>query len=522
MEPSSQPVVSTPDVLLPFEVMGALPAPPPTMEAHQHHSVQFYENDHFLAAAIADYLAMGLRAGQVVVAITTTTHRESFMYRLRAKSIDPDAALRSGRIIWLDARETLASFMSHATPKPELFEKEVGSVIESCVRSAGPAGVRAYGEMVDLLWKEGNVDGAVRLEELWNALQHRHAFSLLCAYAMGNFYKSSHSEAFQRVCQAHTHVLPSERYLDLEGPARMREVSLLQQRARALETEIEYRTELEQRLRVALASKIHAEEELRRALSDREVLLERERAARAEAESASRAKNEFLAVMSHELRTPLNAIGGHVQLLEMGIHGQIVEAQREALLRIERSQRHLLALINDILNLTRIEAGRVQYMLEDIPLEPLVLEVKALLDPLLSSHTLSLEVDTSIKRLGSRRISVRADREKVQQILLNLLSNAIKFTPAGGRIGVHVGVGSDTSRSAYVQVTDTGIGIDAAKLETIFQPFVQLAAHPVNRPDGVGLGLSISRDLARGMEGDLSVQSVVGAGSTFTLTLPIA
>ena len=491
------------------------------IEPHRH-AVQFYENEHFLTAAVADFLGEGLSSGQIVVIIATAAHREAFQYRLKAKGIDPDAAVGRNKLVWLDARETLASFMVQSTPDRDRFFANVATIFEGCLRVAGPMSVRAYGEMVDVLWKDGNVEGALQTEALWNELQQQHRFSLLCAYAMGNFYKASHAEAFERICGQHTHVVPTERYVEVDDPGRFREISLLQQRARALETEIEHRTELEQRLRVSLAAKIHAEEELRRALLERDVLLERERAARSEAESASRAKNEFLAVMSHELRTPLNAIGGHVQLLEMGIHGPVVEAQRDALMRIERSQRHLLALINDILNLTRIEAGRVQYALEEVSLETLVFDVKAMLDPFVAQHGLTLEIGMPVRPSGAREVSVRADREKVQQILLNLLSNAIKFTPAGGRISVVPGVNAGAPPQAFVDVTDTGIGIDQAKLEAIFQPFVQLASRPANRPDGVGLGLSISRELARGMNGDLVVRSIVGKGTTFTVTLPIA
>jgi len=502
-------------------VFSSFPQVPTPAVPHQH-SVQFYENEHFLAAAVADFLADGLNAGQIVIVIATMAHREAFHLRLKSKGLDPDDAIRRNQLVWLDARETLAGFMMQSSPDRERFLASVGTVVEGCVRAAGTASVRAYGEMVDVLWKDGNVEGAIQLEELWNGLLQQHPFALHCAYAMGNFYKASQGRAFEQICAQHSHVIPTERYFENDEAGRQREITLLQQRARALETEIEHRTELEQRLRVALAAKIHAEEELRRALGDREMLLERERAARAEAESASRAKNEFLAVMSHELRTPLNAIGGHVQLLEMGIHGPVVEAQREALVRIERSQRHLLALINDILNLTRIEAGRVQYVMEDVSLEPLALDIKAMLDPLIEQHGLKFDIGAPVQQFGSRTISVRADREKIQQIVLNLVSNSIKFTPSGGRISLTVGVNSGARPMAFIQVEDTGIGIEAGKLETIFQPFVQLAARPVSRPDGVGLGLSISRELARGMKGDLVAHSVTGQGATFTLTLPVA
>jgi len=245
------------------------------------------------------------------------------------------------------------------------------------------------------------------------------------------------------------------------------------------------------------------------------------RRAHAVAAAANRAKSEFLAVMSHELRTPLNAIGGHIQLIEMGVHGPVNDAQREALLRVQRLQRHLLSLTNDHLNLTHIETGRVDYDITEIPLEPLVAEALAMIEPLLSSNTLTCDVVDS-PYAPDPSIVVRADREKAQQILLNLMSNAIKFTPEGGRITVEARKCDGSPAMAAVRVTDSGVGIPPAKLETIFEPFVQLASRPANPSVGLGLGLSISRDLARGMGGDLTATSNVGEGATFTLLLPIA
>ena len=515
MEPELYPVEASP---APLPIPTAAPVAVPS---GRQHLVQFYENDHFLAAAVADFIAAGLRSGQTVVTIATPAHLESFALRLKAKGIDPAAAMHSGKFIALDAHATLASFMVSGRPDADRFRAEVGSVIDTVVRENQACGVRAYGEMVDILWRDGNLEAAIELERHWNALQQEHEFVLLCAYALGNFYKTSHGDALDRVCSTHTHVFPSERYLELDEPSRMREVALLQQKSRSLETEIEHREELEQRLRIALATKLQAEDDLRRAAGERELLLQRERAARAEAESANRAKTDFLTAMSHELRTPLNAIGGHVQLLEMGIHGPVVQAQREALARIERSQRHLLALINDILNLARIEAGRVEYKTEEVVLIDVVTQLREMLEPLLLQRALNFNVVCTVTPIGSRALIARGDHEKVHQILLNLLSNAIKFTPPHGTISVAIGVALDGGRKAVVEVTDTGMGIDPAKLESIFHPFVQLALRPAGN-DGVGLGLSISRELARGMKGDLVANSVPGKGSTFILTLPLA
>ena len=235
----------------------------------------------------------------------------------------------------------------------------------------------------------------------------------------------------------------------------------------------------------------------------------------AESEAANRAKSEFLAVMSHELRTPLNAIAGYTQLLDMGIPGVVNDRQREILERISRSHRHLLGLINDILNLARIEAGRIEYRIDDIPLVELVREILPMIEPQLSRRHLSFA-----ERIPPGLI-VRADREKTQQIFVNLLGNAVKFTPLHGRICIDAAVAANRPRFVEVSVRDTGVGIPAEKLELIFDPFVQVDPSHTRTTEGSGLGLSISRDLARGMGGDLTVVSTLGTGSTFTLTLPL-
>ena len=234
----------------------------------------------------------------------------------------------------------------------------------------------------------------------------------------------------------------------------------------------------------------------------------------AESEAANRAKSEFLAIMSHELRTPLNAIAGYTQLLEMEIHGIVNKNQRTILERIERSHRHLLALINDILNLARIEAGRVDYRIETLAVADLVNEILPMIEPQLMRKGLEYQLHIAPE------LVVRADREKVQQIFLNLLSNAVKFTAPHGRITIDAAVGDDQPCTVAVSVRDTGIGIPADKLELIFDPFVQVDSGHTRRVEGSGLGLSISRDLARGMDGSLRARSVAGEGSSFTLTLP--
>jgi signal transduction histidine kinase len=250
---------------------------------------------------------------------------------------------------------------------------------------------------------------------------------------------------------------------------------------------------------------------------ERARLFEAERHARTAAEAANRAKSDFLAAMSHELRTPLNAIGGYAQLLEMEIHGPVTDAQREVLGRIELAQRYLLRLVNDLLNVERLQRGRLEYDLKPISLAAVVADVEALIRPQLQAKSLDYSA-----RIPAE-CTVRADGDKVAQILLNLLSNAVKFTGKGGRVTLDCAGRADGSEDpgvVFLRVADTGVGIPHEKLDAVFEPFVQVDTSLTGRVAGAGLGLAISRDLARGMGGDLRARSTVGTGTAFTLSLP--
>jgi signal transduction histidine kinase len=235
-------------------------------------------------------------------------------------------------------------------------------------------------------------------------------------------------------------------------------------------------------------------------------------AARREAERANRAKSEFLAVMSHELRTPLNAIDGYAELIELGVRGPVTEDQRLDLGRIRKSQRHLLGLINGVLNYTRVEAGAANYEVEPVCVVDALSTCEALTAPQMRARGLNFT-----RRECDPTVTVLADVEKLEQIVINLLTNAMKFTDRGGQVTMAC---TTTDRTVAIAVEDTGVGIAASHVERVFEPFVQVDSGLTRTRDGVGLGLAISRDLARGMGGDLTLRSTWGVGSTFTLTLP--
>ncbi|MGH7507636.1 MAG: histidine kinase dimerization/phospho-acceptor domain-containing protein, partial [Longimicrobiales bacterium] len=344
-----------------------------------------------------------------------------------------EVARRAGDLAFVDARAVIHSFMAGPLPDEARFRSVVGRLIERTLRGRTEVRVRAYGEMVDVLWQDGHHDAALRVEELWNELANTHRFSLLCAYAMANFQREADGDQFGRICASHSHVIPAESYSGLDEDARAREITRLQQRERALESEIEQRRRLEQALRAALDERRRAEEELRsseeellRDISGRKLAEEALRHAKEEAERASRVKTDFLAVMSHELRTPLNAILGYHNLLEEEVGGPITSAQRTHLARIASSTHQLIHLIDQVLSLSRLEAGKEELDIEPVDIAALARETCAMIEPAVTTKSLALALE-----LTDESVFVDTDAGKFRQILLNLLSNAVKFTGRG-------------------------------------------------------------------------------------------
>lgn len=451
---------------------------------HAEHVAQFYDREEFLTDAVAAFIAAGLARREPLVVICSAPHRALFRKRISGAGLDWDEACDRALLHCLDAHELLRAFMTEDGPSERRFREVVGAIVHERVRAGGERQVRAYGEMVDLLWREGRRDDALELERLWNELLREQPVMLLCSYAMDNFRSEADSEVFARICREHARVVPAEGY-SLAGSERdrAREVSRLQQRARALEAEIERREELEAALREAVEK----------------------------AERANRVKSEFLAVVSHELRTPLNAITGYNELLDQEVGGTINDVQRRYVGRIRGGAQQLLTLIEQILSRARLEAGQEEVVREPVDVMALAAEARAMVE--LDAKEKGLELRLRGPSTEARCVT---DKGKLRQILLNLLSNAVKFTRQGHvELAVHAANGD-----LRFDVSDTGPGIEPERLNEIFDPFVQLDTSATRRHGGTGLGLAVSRELARLLGGDIEVTSERGRGTIFSVRVP--
>jgi signal transduction histidine kinase/ActR/RegA family two-component response regulator len=464
---------------------------------HPGHCVQFYEDDGFLLDAVSRFIGAGLRAGDGGVVIATTRHLDGLAARLSACGLDVAAARDRGQYVAVDAAETLSDFMDGGSPEPARFAEVVGSLLAGAARDGGRP-VRAFGEMVALLWAEGNPGAAIGLEDLWNELGRIRPLSLLCAYPMHGFDRAEHEQAFREICSRHSRVIPAESYAAAPTPTDgLRLVARLQQKAAALEAEIAERKEIEQVLR--LRERERAE------------LLAREQAARADAEAASRSKDEFLATLSHELRTPMAAMLGWVRLLRTG---RLDAAKTtHALEVVERNTQAQARLIEDILDVSRIITGKLQLDLRQVEPAAVIRAALEAVRPAAEAKGVCLQsaLDPSVG-------PVAGDPDRLQQAVWNLLSNGVKYTPSGGHVEVRLDRVGSTTR---ITVRDTGIGIRSEFLPHVFERFTQAGRGPARSESGLGLGLAIVRHLVELHGGTVHAESPgEGQGATFTLNLP--
>jgi signal transduction histidine kinase/CheY-like chemotaxis protein len=457
--------------------------PGPSQQRRAAHDVQFYESDEVLAATVSQYLAEGLVAGEPAVAILTPDHADALLRELGERGLDVARARAAGTLAVLDAEETLGRFMVDDEPDWQRFHDEIGGTIARCAGPAKGARVRAYGEMVDVLWRQGQKPAALRLEEMWNRLQQDGSFSLLCAYMLGNFHRSSDAADFGHVCDLHHHVLPAPGPVDgADASAQRREISRLQQRALALETELLRRSELEEALR----------------------------GAREQAERANRTKDEFLAMLGHELRNPLAPILTALELMKLRSGGSASREQEV----IDRQARHLVRLVDDLLDVSRITRGLLQLRRERVDLRDVLAKATEMASPLLESRRHHLDV-----RAPERgALMVQGDEARLAQVVANLLTNAARYTPAGGHVVVEA---HRAGEEAVIEVRDDGDGIPADLLSRVFDLFVQGPQEVDRGNGGLGIGLALVRSLVGMHGGRVSAHSDgPGKGSLFRVHLP--
>lgn len=454
----------------------------PSELAVNGHAVQFYERESYLLDSVSDYLGEALSAASAGILIATPPHRAGVAERLTARGLDVVGAGAQGRYVTLDARDTLGRFMVDGWPDPARFDDTIGTLI-SKTRERAPQ-VHAFGEMVALLWAEGNSDAAIRLEELWTELRTRQPFSLLCAYPIEAFQDTSHAKSFGVMTSIHTGVIPAESYMQLQDDAQLRVIAQLQQQAAALEAETIQRRHAEAELRVKMEQ-----------LAD-----------------ADRRKDEFLAMLGHELRNPLAPVTTALQL--MRLHSDEPLRTARARETIERQVEHMTRLIDDLLDVSRITRGKVELRHEAVVVSTLVARAVEAARPVIDERGHRLTLD-----LPDEPVTLSADPARLEQVLANLLNNAAKYTDVGGRIWLRAFVDSG---QLVLSVKDNGAGLTPAMRDRVFDLFVQGPEVRAYARGGLGIGLTLVRRLVEMHGGTVEARSDgPGQGSEFITRLPI-
>jgi signal transduction histidine kinase len=443
------------------------------------HFVQFCETDAFLVKSVSKFISAGLTKGDACLVLATQPHRESIEEHLKAEGWAITAARARGKYVSMDAAATLSQIMVDGSIDPERFHKIIGDIIKQAAK--GSRNVRVFGELVALLWADGNRAAAIRLEELWNDLSRRHSFSLFCAYPMGGFDGEAHTMEFAEICKQHGRVIPGESYTALTDPDdRLLAITLLQQKGNSLEIEVAERRRVE--------------------------------AALQESEARFRfMAEEFINVASHELNTPVTSLIGFTHLLQNRLKKQGDEESLRFLATIIRQLNKLTRLIDDMLDISRAQQGKLRYQEELFDLDALVQETIGNLQAGTITHRLLLE--------GSTAAQVCGDSDRVGQVLINLITNAVKFSPTADKVIVRV---TKDDENVMVSVQDFGIGIAAAHHKQIFERFYQVTGAAEKTQPGLGIGLYISSEIIKRHHGHIWVESKKDTGSTFSFSLPVA
>ena len=442
------------------------------------HFVQFCETDAFLESSVSQFISASLMAGEAGIILATQSHREGIEERLKANGSALAVARARGTYVSMDAAATLSQIMIEGFPDPVRFTEVIGGIIQQATKNG--CKVRIFGELVALLWADGNRAAAIRLEELWNEVAQAYSFSLFCAYPMQSFNGEGYEAEFAEICRQHARVIPTESYTELtDADERLLAITLLQQKGNSLEVEVAERKRMEAALQESEAHFRFMTEEL-------------------------------ISMVSHELNTPVTSLIGYAHLLQYRLKKQGDEESLRYLATVNKQLNRLTRLINDMLDISRVQQGKLQYLEELFDMDALVQETIENLQARTFTHQLLLE--------GRATAQVCGDRDRIGQVLINLVTNAIKYSPAADKVIVRL---SNDRDNAIVSVQDFGIGIEAKHHRQIFERFYQVDEPAKKTYPGLGIGLYISNEIIKRHHGRLWVESQKGGGSTFSFSLPL-
>lgn len=542
------------------------------------HFVQFYETDAFLLDSLNAFIHVGLAQGDTCIVMATKAHRESLEERLKSNGLDLVAAQTRGDYISLDASEALSKLMVDGLLDPERFDRLIGDMTS---RAAQGRHLRVFGELVALLWADGNRTAAIRLEELWSDLGKLHPFLLFCAYPMRDFEREIYEAEFTRICNQHSQVIPTESYTTLANPGeRLHAITLLQQKANALLEESSRLAAIVESSNDAIVGKTlngiitswnHAAElmfgysaqeaigkpittiippelryeeegiiaKLRQGIriEHYETVRMRKDGSRVdvslsispvkdgtgniigaakiarditERKELERRKDEFISMASHELKTPVTALKGFTQLLLRRFKKLGDEESIRFLTRMDTQINKLTKLVSDLLDISKMQAGKLEYDMEPFDLNVLAQEIVENVQGTTQTHSLILQKTAEVCAFG--------DRDRIGQVFINLFTNAIKYSPNADKVIVQI---STDGTNALVCVQDFGIGIAESHQQRIFERFYQVNEPSAKTYPGLGIGLYISCEIIKRHQGRLWVKSQKGEGSTFNFSLPL-
>jgi signal transduction histidine kinase len=457
----------------------ALASMPNASGMHERdHFVQLYDSDSYLTESVCDFIGTGLLHGEEAVVIATRAHRESLEIALSRKGLDLTAARVEGRYITLDAADTLSRFMVDGDVDFALLDKAIG------LQPNEGRPLRIYGEMVALLWNDGNVSAAIRLEDYSNSLLDAQPVKLMCGYPMQSFSREADTEPFNNVCDRHSRVLPTESFTRIDSTKdQLLAVARLQQRISADETE---------RMGMKL-EQMKLEDELKRLME------------------LDRLRNDFVAMVVHDIRTPNAVIGAFLEILRKDWETLDRERIDELLGRAIANTTHVTRLVDDILTASRIESGDFTYDTRPFDVAELIYRAVGTARGANDSMRFEVSVPDGLPRaLG--------DEARQLQILTNLLSNAAKFSARTSCVTI-----TARREGSYlrIDVQDEGLGISEENQARLFVRFSRIESRLDPKVKGTGLGLYITKALVEGQGGSISVTSEPGIGSTFSYTVPI-